>query len=303
MTNLFILPTRLGDAILTTGAIDKYKDKPSTIVVTPLTAPLFADLPHLKRIIVMGKKPWRKHWFDIWKETRNESWDHIIDFRGSFLSYVLKSNKKYVWKQPRDPQHKVLQVSNCLKSNEPLSPTLWFSEERILRTKPTRPTLAVAPIAGWSGKQWPIASFITLLTKFCKKYPEAQVAILAAPNEKTLAEPLLKALPQDQCINTIGMDLLDLAAFLQSTRLFIGNDSGLMHISAAVKTPTLALFGPSNDQIYGPWSGLESSPHRVLRSMPLPRKKIEQTVKDTTCYMNNLPVSRVWETLDDMWGA
>ncbi len=301
MTNLFILPTRLGDAIFTTGVIDKYKDERSTIVATPLTAPLFADLPHLEKLIVMGKKPWKKHWIDLWKETHNTSWNRIVDLRGSALSYLLKAKERYVWKQPPPHDHKVVQISQCMGSQNPLSPTLWFSEGRLARTKLDRPTLAIAPVAGWTGKQWPIHNFITLLNEFCKDNPEAQIAIFAAPNERNQVEPLLKALPKDQCLNTVGGHLLDSASLIKSSRLFIGNDSGLLHLSVAVETPTIALFGPSNDIIYGPWSAKTPSPHRVLRAMPLPAKKIIQTPEDTTCYMDKLTIAEVKEVLHERW--
>ena len=221
MTNLFILPTRLGDAIFTTGVIDKYKDEPSVIVTSSLTTPLFADLPQLQKLIIMGKKPMRKHWFDMWKETHNTSWNRIIDFRGSVLSYFLKAKERHIWKQPPPHHHKILQISQCMGFKDPLSPTLWFSEKRLSRTKLDRPTLAVAPVAGWIGKQWPMNNFMTLLQEFCKKNPDAQVAIFAAPNEKDQVESLLKALPKDQCLNTLGGHLLDSASLIKSSRLFI----------------------------------------------------------------------------------
>jgi heptosyltransferase III len=301
MTNLFILPTRLGDAIFTTGVIDKYKNDPCIIVVTPLTAPLFSDLPQLEKLIILKKKPWKKHWIELWKETHNTSWNRIVDLRGSVLSYFLKAKERYVWKQPPKHHHKVLQISQCMGSSEPLSPTLWFSKERLSRTQLDRPTLAVAPVAGWIGKQWPINNFMVLLREFCEKNREAQVAIFAAPNEREQVEPLIRSLPKDQCLNTIGGHLLDSASLIKSSRLFIGNDSGLLHLSVAVNTPTIALFGPSNDKIYGPWSAQTLSPHRVLRAMPLPQKRIIQTPEDTTCYMDKLSISEVEEVLYERW--
>lgn len=300
MSNLFILPTLLGDAILTSGAIDRFKHEPSTIIASPLSAPLFADLPHLERVISLGKKPWKKHWFEMWQETHKISWDRIFDFRGSVLSYLLKAKERYVWRHPNNSIHKVYQVSQFLGNTDILSPTLWFSEDRLVRIKPERPVLAVAPIPGWRGKQWPIENFTTLLKSFCKNYPEAQVAVFCAPKERELVEPLLKNLPKDQCINTIGGDLLDSAALIRSSRLFIGNDSGLMHLSAAVRTPTIALFGPSNEKIYGPWSDLTPSPHRTVRGAPFTRN-MAQKKEDLNCYMTNLAVPPVWSILKEQW--
>lgn len=300
MTNLFILPSLLGDSVLTTGGIDQYKDEPSVIVASPRVAPIFEDLPHLERIISIAKKPWKRHWLEILRETRGTSWNRVFDFKGSATAFLLKANKRYIWTHRSDLVHKVYQVSDCFGSREPLAPTVWISEERLARLKPSRPTLAVAPVPGWRGKQWPVENFITLLKTFCKTYPEAQVAVFAAPHEKELVEPLLNALPKDQCVNTIGGHLLDSAALIKSSKLFIGNDSGLMHLSAAVKTPTIALFGPSNEKIYGPWSDQPSSPHRTIRGEPF-TGNVRQTKEDTACYMTALTVPSVWEVVKERW--
>lgn len=302
MSNLFILPSLLGDAILITGVIDKFKDEPSTIITTPLSAPLFADLPNLEKLIIIGKKPWKKHWIEMWQETRQQSWNRVIDFRGSLLSFMLKTKERHIWSHPNNSIHKVYQVSEFLKSKDILAPTLWISQERLARIKPERPVLAVSPIPGWKGKQWPLENFINLLTTFCKTYPEAQVAIFGAPKDKAEIAPLLKSLPSAQCINTIGGAILDSAALIKSSRLFIGNDSGLMHLSAAVKTPTIALFGPSNEDIYGPWSHQNPSPHLTIRGTPFTENK-KQTPEDTNCYMTDLTIPPVWEKLKEKWEA
>lgn len=300
MTNLFILPRFIGDAILTTGGIDKYKDEPAVIVSSSAAAPLFKDLPNLQELIVADRKPWDKHWFDIWRETRKKSWNRVFDLKGSLLPYLLKAQKRYIWRHGVDVLHKVYRISQCFGSQEPLSPTVWVSEERLARFKPNRPTLAVAPIPGWPGKQWPIENFATLLQIFCKTYPDAQVAVFAAPSERPRVEPLLKMLPQDQCVDRIGGDLLDSAALIQSSQLFIGNDSGLMHLSAALRTPTIALFGPSNEKIYGPWSSQTPSLHRTIRGEPF-TGHVRQLKEDTTCYMTSLSIPSVWEVVKERW--
>lgn len=303
MRNLFILPTFIGDSLLmASGIIDKFKDEPSYIIANPQTAPLFEDLPHLEKLIVLVKKPWEQHWIEAWKETRGKSWTRIVNFRKAGLPYFLRAKEKLVWQDSAtSPHHIVLQVSHCFQSPTPLSPTLWFSKERLHRVKPSRPTLAVAPIPGWKGKQWPIDNFKDVLQKFCKAYPKAQVAIFVAPHEKDMIAPLMEALPQDQLLDVRGWPLLDCAALIQESHLFLGNDSGLMHVSAAVKTPTLALFGPSNEKIFGPFSAEIPSPHRVLRGEPFTQgiRQVKET--ETMCYMTALRPAAVWAALQEMW--
>ena len=61
-------------------------------------------------------------------------------------------------------------------------------------------------------------------------------------------------IPSDRCIDLVGtVNLPTAASCLARCALFIGNDSGLMHIAAAVATPTLGLFGPSPPTHYAPW--------------------------------------------------
>jgi ADP-heptose:LPS heptosyltransferase len=80
------------------------------------------------------------------------------------------------------------------------------------------------------------------------------VAVLAAAHERRQAEPLLAAIPLHRQIDLVGkVDLLTAAAVLRRCALFIGNDTGLMHIAAASGTPTLGLFGPSPSDRYAPW--------------------------------------------------
>ena len=66
-----------------------------------------------------------------------------------------------------------------------------------------------------------------------------------------MAEPLLTALPD--AIDLVGrLTLPQVAACLERACLFIGNDSGLMHLAAATGTPTIGLFGPTDASTYGP---------------------------------------------------
>lgn len=302
MANLFILPALLGDSILTTGGIHHYNDEPAVLVVSSKTASLFEDMPHLDRLLVIDKKPFKKHWLQIWAQTRGTHWNRIFDLRGSGLSFFLRAKKRYIWSHHEDRFHKILHISDFYESPTPLAPTIWLSEERTARSKFDRPTLGVAPIPGWPGKQWPLTRFIEVLNRFCQAYPQAQVAIFAAPSERHRVLPLLETLPKAQCVDTLGGHLLDSAALIQSCRLFLANDSGLMHMSSALKTPTIALFGPSNEKIYGPWSPHTPSPHRTLRGSPF-KGNVRQLGTDPNNYMTDLKVDPVWEVIQERWDA
>ena len=78
--------------------------------------------------------------------------------------------------------------------------------------------------------------------------------MFGADGERASVTPLLEGLPSEKLIDLIGRTDLPLAAAcLQRCALYVGNDSGLMHLAAAAGVPTLGLFGPSPDVHYAPW--------------------------------------------------
>lgn len=82
----------------------------------------------------------------------------------------------------------------------------------------------------------------------------ARVAVFGAPHERAEAEPLLSAVGNDDLIDLVGNEhLLTSYAILKRAALYVGNDSGVMHMAAAAGAPTLGLFGPSPDVHYAPW--------------------------------------------------
>ena len=83
--------------------------------------------------------------------------------------------------------------------------------------------------------------------------PGAVPVVFAGPGEaeRAMAELLLAALPD--AIDLVGrLSLPEVAACLARCALFVGNDSGLMHLAAAAGAPTLGLFGPTPAEEYAP---------------------------------------------------
>ncbi len=113
--------------------------------------------------------------------------------------------------------------------------------------------VALGPTANWSGKVWPAERFVALFRELEHSLPGAVPVVFAGPGEaeRAMAAPVLEALPQ--AIDLRGrLSLPEVSACLMRSALFIGNDSGLMHLAAAAGTPTLGLFGPSRADEYAP---------------------------------------------------
>ena len=100
---------------------------------------------------------------------------------------------------------------------------------------------------------WPADRFVALFHALEPLLPGARAVIFAGPGagERAMAAPVLAALPG--AVDLAGcLSLPEAAACLARCRLFVGNDSGLMHLAAAAGTPTLGLFGPTPASEYAP---------------------------------------------------
>jgi heptosyltransferase-3 len=261
---LFITSTRLGDAVLTTGILqallEQHPDALFTIACGKPPADLFSPFPRLERLLIIEKKSYSRHWWELWKNVIGTKWHTVVDLRSSTIAHILWAKHRFIFKAHREEIHKVEQFGALLKLTSPASPTLWLTDDHRKAAAtliPDKPVIALGATANWIGKQWPWERFLALmlnLTAADGLLPHAKIALFAAPNERESIVPLINGIPKTQCIDLIGkIDLPTLAACVERCTLYIGNDSGLMHLAAAIGTPTLGLFGPSKTTLYAPW--------------------------------------------------
>jgi ADP-heptose:LPS heptosyltransferase len=264
---LFITATRIGDAVLSSGLIkmlaDQIPNARFTIVAGPLAAPLFAHVPGLDRVIVMEKGKGKGHWFKLWNQVRHKKWSLIVDLRGSATALLLRRDKRAIWKKlPGEVVHKVVDAARTLKlEGDPPAPHLYITPDvQALADEllvGDGPILAVGPASNWVGKVWPIERFTQTAAQLLDKdgpMAGGRLLILGGPEDTRMVEELRMASARGRTIDLTGkVDLLTAYACLKRARLFIGNDSGLMHIAAAAGTPTIGLFGPSDERRYAPW--------------------------------------------------
>jgi len=262
---LFVTATRIGDAVLSTGLlsylIERYPTARLTIAAGPVASPLFEAVPGLERLAVLQKRRWSLHWLPFYCAVATRRWDLVIDLRGSALAWLLRAKERKVMAKGDAGEHRVCQLARLFDLYPPPSPRLWTAphHERAASAliAPGAPVLAIGPAANWRGKQWRAERFAELalrLTAAGGPLPGFRVAVLAALNEREQAQPLLGAIPVDRSIDLVGkIDLPTAFAVLRRCAMFVGNDTGLMHLAAAADTPTLGLFGPSPVAQYAPW--------------------------------------------------
>jgi ADP-heptose:LPS heptosyltransferase len=260
MRILFVTSNRIGDAVLSTGLIDHllraYPTARFTIACGPVAEGLFTHMPRLERLIVMEKRRYGRHWLPLWGAAVSQVWDLVVDIRASAISYLVATKRRAVMR--KSVGHKTEQLARLLRLSPAPLPVVWHSaQDRALaeRLLPEGgPLIGLGPTANWTGKVWPPERFSELFQALTAgALPGARPVIFAGPGaqEAALAAPLLAALPD--AIDLSGkLELSQAAACLARCALFIGNDSGLMHLAAAAGAPTLGLFGPTPSAEYGP---------------------------------------------------
>lgn len=102
-------------------------------------------------------------------------------------------------------------------------------------------------------RRWPAEYFRILILKMKDEYPETQFVLIGSTSEASYVEELITGLPALDGINNLAgkTNLKELINVISLAELVITNDTGPMHISAAQKTPTIALFGPCSPKQYG----------------------------------------------------
>ena len=116
----------------------------------------------------------------------------------------------------------------------------------------------VNPGMAFAWKRWPVAHFVTLAQAL--KERGYRLALFGGPDEEEMCRTVLEAV-EGEAFWGLGRSLSEVAAIAAQCDLFVGGDSGPLHIAAAVGTPTLALFGPTDPGLVAPLG----SEHRVLR--------------------------------------
>ena len=253
MRILFITSNRIGDAVLSTGLLDHllraHADARFTVACGKVSEGLFVRMPRLERLISFDKRPRGLHWPPLWWATVRTRWDLVVDIRSSAITWLLPTRRRAV--MSRGPGHKIVQLAAVLGIAPPPFPVVWTGaqdRDRAAALLPAgAPIIAVAPTANWNGKLWPAERFVALAERLAGDLGGARIAIFAGPgaHEAALAAPVSAALPG--AIDLTGrLTLPEAAACLARCAVFIGNDSGLMHLAAAAGCPTLGLFGASN---------------------------------------------------------
>ena len=298
---LVISSNRLGDCILSSGLNsflkNKFKNAKVYFVCGPIPGDFFKLCKNIDKLITLKKRKFSLHWLYLWKQIFFNYWDCIVDLRGTLISFFLFAKTRKVY-SVRSNLHKVKEISSLFPGRD-LSPNFFLNENNvknknflklIQRIASNKKLVIVAPSANWIGKTWPIQNFCSLLKKLCKNtnFKNSCFVIVGPKNEKKFIESLLR-LKDIPIFDLVGKtDLVEIFLIMKKSKLFIGNDSGLMHLSALADIPTVGLFGPSDSKRYHPWGKKTlaikgpKSPNELMGHKEFNPKKVNSLMKDLT---------------------
>ena len=230
-------------------------------------------------------------WFSLRRELKREKYDAVIDFQGLLRSALLGRTARaeicagmphewiarpfYGRKLSADPHLHALLRNNAAAADflgkpadeidfsfrlEPVEE--YVRSARTLLGKNGVPSdrrnmlIGIAPGARWPTKQWPPAFFARLIGEIGKIFPEALFLLFGSQADAEGAETIRKSVPDpERVVGFCGQtELGDLVELTRLCSLFISNDSGPMHIAAALDIPVLAFFGATSPVLTGPYT-------------------------------------------------
>ena len=287
--NILVIKLRyLGDVLLATPTLHAlkmaYPSSRLTVLVNRGTEDILHANPHLEEIIPLGRGSLVEQSRFAW-QIRRKDFDTVVDLtdgdRAAFLSWVsgapvrIGFNAEERWTgrcytvvvSGEAGGHR---IERDLAALAPLGivvedriPRLWLTQEDDALVEQLvgnvgiprdRPWVIVQPGARYWFKAWPPERFAELADRMTDRFG-CQVLVAGSPQEQALTETVVKH-AKCRLLSIAGRSTVRaLAALVKRSALFVGNDTGAMHIAAAVGTPLVGLFGPSNPTEWGPRGG------------------------------------------------
>ena len=275
MKILFITLSNIGDCILTLPVLDclrqKYPDAQVTCLVPARPSNIFVNNPAVSEVIVFDKYARLTDKIKLFFFLSKEKFDLVVDLRNSFFGAFLptKSGRRIFSPLRRIPsgirhmrQKHLFWAKMPLNSGENKYQSLNITAKDgdyindILSQRgltASAKLIVIAPGSRCSVKCWGKENFNQLCAQILKE--GNQIILAGDVFDQPLGDYLAQANSGAKIINLCGKTTLSqLAALLKRACLLITNDSAVMHLASYLNVPVVAIFGPTDERKYGPWS-------------------------------------------------
>lgn len=281
MKLLFIRLGSLGDIIHTVPAVSAVKRHDPAAEIHWFVDPKHLDLLDLVEGVsrVIAVKPSAAGWLTASGAARNEGYDAAIDFQGLLKSAALarlsgakrvigfqsaalrESAAAFLYKESAP----VPAAAHVIRKNLALLDAIGITAKGIEFRFAERPSAAarqvrtalgdryavINPGAAWPNKQWPPPRF-GAVAAFVRRRFDLPSVVLWGPGERPLAQAVVSA-SEGAASEAPATSIADLFAIGRAATLLVSGDTGPLHIGAAVGTPIVGIYGPTDPARNGPW--------------------------------------------------
>ena len=307
MKILLVSYNRIGDTILATGLIshllEKYENASFSIITSSISASIYQNMPRLENLFIADKQKYSMHWFRIWNFSRKTKWDLVIDLRSSSLAYFLSAKKRLIFKG-NENEHKLEQLQSFIGSTTTLKPEIWADSndyDYLNKNKDIKEKyICLAPISNSEVKDWSINNYIELLNE--NLFENYQIILLGATSEKNDLKNIDRLVSEStRDINNLinNADMIETYFILKKSRLFIGSDSSNMHLSVTTQNPTIGLFGPTDEKLYGPLGENNYSIRGDKNHLEI-INQMDYKSGEIKSYLGDLKVSKVYKAIQNI---
>jgi len=252
--------------------------------------PLLEEDPDIRRLVPFDRKDWGRlaNWRRVLGEIatlRRERYDLILDLQGlarTALVGRLCRGRRFVGVHDWREFAPLLQGESVPRPSAQTHAADWYLEvarhlgirmDRPYEWLPARPSgrlqiqrqfpelesgnwIGFQPGARWENKRWPLDSFRQLSRLLEQRLPDHRIAVFGGPDETGLGQAIAGPTGGRILDLTGRMTLPGMIEGIRRMRLLVTNDTGPMHVAAAVGCPVVALFGPTAAERTGPYSQL-----------------------------------------------
>jgi heptosyltransferase I len=295
---LILKPSSLGDVVQALPVLRLLKlHRPDAEIhwwIDSALAPLLEGDPDLAGIIRFERQRWAapRHWPEMLRSVRwmrAQHFDRVIDLqclaRSGAFAWLANGQLLIGLDEVREGARGFYDIAvrrasfhtHAVDWYLAVLPRLGVPVHNHFQWLPERPAVAaevnrkwpannkrwivLQPGARWENKRWPVEYFAELVRRLARQFPGAHFAILGAAADQPLGETIARTEPQ-RCLNLCGRTSLpEMVEWLRRCDLMVTNDTGPMHVAAALGKPLAALFGPTEPRRTGPYG----HPDSVLR--------------------------------------
>lgn len=271
MKILFITLSNIGDCILTLPVLDalreKYPQAKITCLVSVRPKEIFTENPAIDKVVIFDKHIKLIDQIKLFIFLSREKFDLVVDLRNSFFGAFLPAKKRssplrVIPKKIKHMKDRHLfwagfsDYPASSKKHQSLNITPQDADyiENILNEKKLTDCaklIVVAPGSRSQIKCWDKQNF----SQLCRRLLQENYDLVLAGDK---ADQSVCVYINNSCARVIDLSakttLGQLAALLKKAKLLVTNDSAVMHLASYLNVPVVAIFGPTNEAKYAPWS-------------------------------------------------